>query len=374
MRTQRLQQIRTGSLDDPPAMTPTRRHEPRLWSPFVMKLTGTSLVGCIAVVVSVCHVSCAQQATVEPSIHGANELERLIDGLANRNEPPTARQGPNAPCGREDFRIFRENYNWTEQRRVLGVLDMLIKKNSEVLWPYLVKHMDDKRYALTGDVDGVGVNLTVGKICRAMVEGDLTEPFKRELQSMVSIQRKDNGYVILFQQLSFSTPEKWSTSWKSKPLWNLQIELGEMVIRRLEGRDTEPELRGQRMSGTRKMGPGLVGGGVTMGGIKEAPTELKRNAVSQKEQATYANGIPLRPQSPSEMLAEHKRQAAQIEKIVDGIRRTKKPIVDNHLPPFFELYHFFTEQEANEIRHKYLKESSAEKQNTSSVDQKEPRQ
>lgn len=302
-----------------------------------MKSIAISLLGCIAIVVLLCHVSCAQQATVNHS--SVNELELLVNGLANCNEPPTARQGLHAPSGREDFRIFEENYDWTEQRRVLGVVDTLVKKNGEELWPYLVKHMDDKRYALTGNVDGEGVNLTVGTICRAMVENNLSEPFRRELSSMVSIQRKDKGYIIFFHQLHFSTPEEWSTSWKSKPLWSLQIKLGEMVIRRLEGDDAESELGGQRMSDTTKMGPGLVGGGMRMGGIKEAPTELKRNEALQKEREASANRLPGR-QSPGEMLAEHKRQAAQIRKIVDRIRRTKKPIVNNHLSPFFELYHF----------------------------------
>ena len=40
--------------------------------------------------------------------------------------------------------------------------------------------------------------------------------------------------------------------------------------------------------------------------------------------------------------------------IIDGIRQTKKPIVDNYFPPLFELAHYFTEQEAKKIREEYL--------------------
>jgi hypothetical protein len=225
------------------------------------------------------------------------------------------------------------------------VLHKLVEKNGEELWPYLVKHMDDEKYALTAEIDGdgKGENLSVGTICRAMVEKNLSEPFRRVLPSVVSVQRRDKGYVVSFHRsASFSTPEQWSASWKSKPLWTLQIELGEMLIRALEGLDVAP---------TPKVRSGLPGGGYPGGGYpfpqEMPPTELKGDQPPKEDKKASANGPRPAPQGPPEiraMFAERERQVAQIKKIVDGIRRTKKPIVDNHHSPLSgELYHFFTE-------------------------------
>ena len=148
--------------------------------------------------------------------------------------------------------IFGENYDWTEYRRVRKAIDILVKRNGEELWPHLVKHLDDQRYSLTCSIDDFGTNLTVGDFCRDMVRRNLAEPYGCLWPSTSTLPLPSYARVIGFARPPWQqTLDKWSHSWKDKRLWELQVELGEWGIQKMEGRDApvEPREQGPRKNG-----------------------------------------------------------------------------------------------------------------------------
>ncbi len=272
---------------------------------------------------------------------GPDAAARFIEALANHNEPPRLAKDAfsiNHVC---EPPIFGERYDWGEQERVLKVLYFLAQGRGEALWPHLVEHLNDKRYSLTCHIEGYGCNLTIGSICWKMVRQDLTQPYNQLWPR--------SGLLCGWDALEFARPygtiDEWQRLWKDKQLWELQVELGEWGIKRLEGASETPAGLGWR---------GIVGGG--MGG---ASKPLRNGGMGMGHGPRSGQGERGIPGTESFRKTPTKEEAELIQKtkaIIDGIRKTKKPIVDNthKYGPYGEGARFFTEQEAKKIREEYL--------------------
>jgi HEAT repeat protein len=271
----------------------------------------------------------AQSPAVAPNTASADEFEQLVDALANHNEPPKLAEGAFIE-GTVDPPIFDENYDWVEQRRVSKALHVLIKRKGEELWPHLVRHLDDQRYSLTRSIDDHGKNLTVGSLCREIAWQDVTEPFQG-LWPSSSLLPGGLGVIHFARPPWWRTLEEWSRSWKDKQLWELQIELGEWGLQRLEGPPrplVEPK--------------GLLG----MGGEFVPPPDMMMSpGLGKKTEMRTLPGVP----------AEDNTERIQKTKaVIAAIRRTKTPIIDNRRGPFFERSRSFGVQGAKEIRERYF--------------------
>jgi hypothetical protein len=98
-----------------------------------------------------------------------------IDALVSRNPEPLIIRGFRSGDFLNEVPLFSENYDWTDQNRILGVWDKLTAVESDDLWPLLAEHMDDSRYALSTIGGGernsqVTVRISVGDLCRRIAD------------------------------------------------------------------------------------------------------------------------------------------------------------------------------------------------------------
>jgi hypothetical protein len=165
----------------------------------------------------------------DPGNDRVQELDALIDALANRNPPPKIiSRGP------ERYVDFGDDYEWAEQDRVVEAFRSLVAAEGNELWSRLVEHMDDKRYSLTYEYGDDIVNATVGNLCRDLALYDLLWPYWRHLPTMKGVERQSQYWAI-------STPQNdldhgleawaWYRSRMGDDLRKLQIEVCGWAIR-----------------------------------------------------------------------------------------------------------------------------------------------
>jgi hypothetical protein len=155
----------------------------------------------------------------------AQDLDRLIDSLANHNEQP--RFQINSP-------IFAVNYDWNEQDRVVKVINFLIEHNSVDLFPRLIKNLDDKRYSLTCEINGHAFNMTIGYICWTVAYKNLLAPFRGSWPNRSEIINVISGGDKIYYPPPYPNLKEWYQARKDKPLWEMQIEIGEWAIKTIE--------------------------------------------------------------------------------------------------------------------------------------------
>ena len=90
----------------------------------------------------------AENETEHLSPLSHDELNELIDSLANRNERPTIVAVRTSIAPLSDNPLFADDYDWDEDHRVLRVIAEFKKHNSEELWHCLLEHLDDERYVV----------------------------------------------------------------------------------------------------------------------------------------------------------------------------------------------------------------------------------
>jgi len=157
---------------------------------------------------------------------GAEEdFEAMINGLVNRNREPKIVDFENG-----EVPIFSDDYDWAEYDRISKLRARLFKNENTRLWEYLVKHMDDDRYALTvGDDDpGNAVNLSVGDIC--------SEAARARLDFAIVHMKVENGERAdrLWLDLGTADLPAWRKERAQKSLYELQVELAEAAIQKIQ--------------------------------------------------------------------------------------------------------------------------------------------
>src|SRR5262249_23312501 len=131
--------------------------------------------------------------------------------------------------GRDSLPVFDDSYDPAEQRRVKQALLDLNKSVGNELWPLLVKHFGDKRYALTFEGDFRAQNETVGILCRKMAWNDLLLAY---IQYAPSVD-KSEGLESPNYRYSEWTPDlnaDWYREREGKQLYELQVELCEWAM------------------------------------------------------------------------------------------------------------------------------------------------
>ncbi len=165
----------------------------------------------------------------DPVERSAREWDAMIDSLANHNPPPQLWRFVN----RTDFDsnivpFFPVDYDWDEQARIRAALFPLAHGSSEVLWERLVKHSDDKRYALTtrSNMDDYS-NWSVGRLCRMIANRRLY------FVSRMHSDPKSGERPDVFFDLGIENLAKWRNDRSGKSLYELQIEVCETALKQV---------------------------------------------------------------------------------------------------------------------------------------------
>ncbi len=155
------------------------------------------------------------------------DLDAMIDALSNRVNTAPQILGKVAE--------FSEEYDRDEQLRVWKVLRELKQRNGNALWPRLVAHYGDTRYAFTHfNGNGRTNNTTVGEICKLI---GLDAPLHAYLCHSPLSKPNINGKRRRLVRGPFGRRNPsvdWYEKRKTKQLYELQIELCEWSI-------TDPE-------------------------------------------------------------------------------------------------------------------------------------
>jgi hypothetical protein len=191
------------------------------------------------------------------------ELDRLIDAVASRNQEPKIVTIDNGT-----YTLFSKNFDWADQKRVKEAVWVLSQDESNDLWARLVEHTDDGRYSVTGGEDlGDPQNYSVGWICRVLVFNHLlcayqqylqpgrTMPYGGDTTNWVAddskeflpgeLQRELHGPPQLGEPDAESPGcnnlRTWYQTRKDRPLYELQIEMCEWAVKRVEGDNSVAE-------------------------------------------------------------------------------------------------------------------------------------
>ena len=108
---------------------------------------------------------------------------------------------------------------------------VLNRGDGNKLWPRLVAHFDDERYAFTYcDGQGCTGNTTVGQMCRIIAFGDLTLAFLQHSPGNPNAHRPASRCRVRTPEWSNETFRDWLDERKGKQLYELQIDLCEWSI------------------------------------------------------------------------------------------------------------------------------------------------
>jgi hypothetical protein len=223
----------------------------------------TPFIGAVAFGLAAALVGCGHE--VQPQAGGSTrriqELDRLIDAVVSHNEQPKT-----AEIWDRTYMLFGKDFDWKDQKRVQKAVWVLSQDESNDLWARLVEHRDDTRYAVTGywtaiiDAD----NLMVGDICRELAFNHLlcaylqyllpgkTFPYGGDTTNWVDDDSKEFIPGKLQEELhnpphlgrySSERPgqaklKTWYDERRGKPLYELQIEICEWAVKRVESDPT----------------------------------------------------------------------------------------------------------------------------------------
>jgi hypothetical protein len=212
----------------------------------------------------------AKAPTTAELLAAARKLDHLIDGLVSVNKLPPRVEFRMDPDPMPDGSvwgmfasnrcpIFPKDYDWNDHKRVRGALQELWNADRAELWPRLVERSADKRYSTTYIIDENCVRFTVGHICWWIARSDLLYAYQQfSWQACgamgVTIMPWDFSeacYPVLscpfgLQDARSAYPDavnggedlrKWYKERAGQPLYQLQIEVCEHVMKEVERRE-----------------------------------------------------------------------------------------------------------------------------------------
>ncbi len=192
----------------------------------------------------------AQTTSADPPADRIREMERLIDAVASRNEAPKL-------VGKERsfaYPVFPDKFDWKDQKRVRAAAWALAQDDSNDLFGRLVEHLNDKRYSATCELDECyPANSDVGDICAVIARNKLLCAYLRHLEPGKTshyggptsnfVPEGSRKYLpdSLQRELHYRSPlddtsdlAKWYRARKGKPLYELQIEVCEWAIKKVQ--------------------------------------------------------------------------------------------------------------------------------------------
>jgi hypothetical protein len=165
----------------------------------------------------------------------APDYDAMIGKLASRNPEPKI-----VKIGARVLPLFPKDYDWAEYDRVAKVRFQLLTNEDPRLWEYFLKHMDDKRYALTaGEPQGVySQNYSVGNIC-----WDAAWARQEFAQVHMKVENGERSDLLRLDLGNLNLP-KWRKDRSEKALYELQIEVCEKALEKIKTeRDFSPAAR-----------------------------------------------------------------------------------------------------------------------------------
>jgi hypothetical protein len=158
-------------------------------------------------------------------------FDALIDQLANRVNTAPQIVERESLYGYHSVPLFDEEYDGAEQQRVFRVLRTLSASDGNKLWPRLVAHFDDERYAFTcSDAQGCTHNVTVGQMCHELAFGDLTLAFLQHSPRNPKARSVATRWLVRKPEWDAETLRMWLDERKDKQFYELQIDLCEWSI------------------------------------------------------------------------------------------------------------------------------------------------
>ncbi len=183
-------------------------------------------------VLSAVHYSAAAEPKAEKSgpqlSERDRELDAMIDALANRSNEAPKLEG-DLPRNRV---FFGEEYDYKEQVRVFKAVKELKKRDGNELWPRLVAHVDDERYALTWETGaGTNRNMTVGKLCRLIAWWDINVAIERLSPTEVDEEFGSRPtHLVTAPDFLGERFIAWREKRKGKQLYEMQIDVLEWTM------------------------------------------------------------------------------------------------------------------------------------------------
>ena len=151
----------------------------------------------------------------------------LVAQLATTNPKATISGEPG------DQRASWDRLDEKEATRVNAALKEVVQQ-SEKLWPELLEHLSDERYCTTiGQDAGYPRNCSVGDVCQIIIGETLSEPYFRHMQATRKVYHR---YRIPFGKDKAKLRD-WCLARKDKKLFELQIELCELIIKDMQESD-----------------------------------------------------------------------------------------------------------------------------------------
>src|SRR5262245_6801933 len=168
------------------------------------------------------------------------EAARMVDAIVNRNQPPKL-VGRGLGKWPRDVALFPEDYDWKEDQRVLEALDKLYQDTTVEVWEALVRRIDDPGYCIINVTDQKqdAYMVSVGEVCRWRAKSRLMDVFDQYLPLSFHLE-----FHRRLSKRGFSDLAEWRKKRADKSLYQLQIEVGEELLRVLSRTTVFPFGRG----------------------------------------------------------------------------------------------------------------------------------
>ncbi|MBS0267253.1 MAG: hypothetical protein JSS02_35340 [Planctomycetes bacterium] len=169
-----------------------------------------------------------QRHNLIPPNRVENEPERyemLIAGLANRNDAP-----PLVEVSTGQLPMFPENFDWSEQERVMKVWGRIMQTDDSLLFESFINHLHDASYALTANclAHRNASNLSVGDLCRKAV-------WARFNFAIVHLTKEGGDRSDRIRlDLGMTDIGSWRSTRSGKCLWELQLEACQLASEAIE--------------------------------------------------------------------------------------------------------------------------------------------
>lgn len=162
--------------------------------------------------------------------------KKLVDAIVNRNQPPKIVTRPSGTSPRR-VALFPETYDWEEEKRVHQALEKLYQNATAEVWEELVRRGKDKRYCavLLSVKNGDAYVYNMGRITSSLAYSHLVQMYQRHMpgKHRRGPKRKlDVGIEAL---------HSWRRKRAGKPLYELQLEVGERALLDLSRRKDIPK-------------------------------------------------------------------------------------------------------------------------------------
>ena len=179
---------------------------------------------CVVAAVVANRFSTTKNMVMSPPRQTSIDFASLVDSLANRNAEPTIVGGWSA--------AFDARYDFSEQVRIDRAIDVILIELDEA-WPHLIEHLGDRRYSYTIGFDETTYNYSVSDVCEQVIHNAFEHGYASALFELegTTFRRRDFFSPELYETERL---KEWLQKKKEKKVYEIQMEVLEMVLRQAE--------------------------------------------------------------------------------------------------------------------------------------------